>query len=405
MNVDQPQFDGDVPEQQFGTNAGRTAPEALPESAPEEPVASFEDLAADGLVQTSPPGPGLPESIGWCFGIMFCQFVGGMIALIIALVVAMAAYEVPPQQFMTNVENLDGLPQLLLFGLPNAFVFALLIGLALLRLGKSPRRKLNLALPSKTQFLIVSSAVFPVGFVADRMWNEASRVWERILEEVPTLQFIEDSNIMEFLENLDGVPVLFLLFCLAVVPAVGEEFMLRGLVGRGLVARWGVVTGVLLTSILFAMLHMYPVHVVAVLPLGIMMHAIYLATRSLWAPILFHFFNNGLASLYTSAGLATEGEETPWWMAAIGLAYAVAAIALLYRYRTRYVDDEGQSFDPGYPSVEAPPEGSRFRRRAPESLLVGGLAGAIFLAEIGLIASDFVVPPPADAIEQVDEAP
>lgn len=372
---------------------------------PAEQILTFDDLAADGLIATRPPGPGLPESIGWCLGIVAFQLGAGVVAAIIGVVIYLILGQGGnPQQLVERLQNLEGTEQLLLFGLPNLFAFAALIGLALLRLGKSPIRKLNFSAPSRTQLLILCSAVFPIGFVSDAVWTGADWVWQKVVEELPALRFFDDSNIMEFMEQMEGAPVWLLVFCVALVPAVGEECMLRGLIGRGLVARWGVVWGVLLTSVLFAMLHMYPVHVAAVLPMGIMMHVIYLTTRSLWAPMLFHFLNNSLASIYTAAGLTGEEGAAPLWLAPIGLIYGVGACGLLWKYRTRYVDDEGRAYDPGYVSVEKPPAGSPYRRAAPESLTVGCLAGALLVGQIVVIAYDFVVPTPAKNVEQAQPA-
>ena len=374
---------------------------------PPEEIATFDELACEGLVATRPPGPGLPESVGWCFGIVLFQLGAGVVAAIIGLVILIASGAGgDPQQLMTKLQDLEGTGQLLLFGLPNLFAFAALIGLALLRIGKTPLRKLNFSAPSRTQLLILCSAVFPIGFVCDALWQGADALWQPIIENSPFLKELsEGTNIMEFMEKMQGVPVALLVFCVALIPAVGEEFMLRGLIGRGLVARWGVVWGVLFTSTLFAMLHMYPVHVAAVLPMGIMMHIIYLTTRSLWAPMLFHFLNNGLASIYTAAGMAGGEEATaPLWLAPIGLVYAVGACCLLWKFRTRYVDPDGKAYDPGYATVEQPPAASACRRVAPESLVVGSIAAVLLLGQIGVIAYDFVVPTPAQNVEQTQPA-
>jgi len=184
-----------------------------------------------------------------------------------------------------------------------------------------------------------------------------------------------------------------LLFFLAVVPAVGEEFMLRGLIGRGLVARWGVVCGVLITSCLFAGLHMYPPHVAAIFPVGIMMHIAYLTTRSFWAPMLLHFMNNGIAALYTSLGLATtetaataDEAGTVWeWLPYAAPPYVLLCIWLLWKYRTEYIDENGGLVWPGYHSVEHPDPGLPIHRRAPNSILVAVLFGLLFVGEMGMM--------------------
>lgn len=368
-----------------------------------EPVPSFDDFAADGLVATKPPGPGLPESAGWCIAVMAFQIGFGLVAGAIgAVILIIGSGDRPPAEVVRELETLKGAPRLFLLGVPNIFAFAFLIGLALLRLGRGRARKLNLARPSLTQTLVLCSAILPVGYVADLVWTQSNHLWEELTKDIVWIEeFNRSTNIMEEMARMQGAPLLLLLLCLAVTPAIGEEFMLRGLIGRGLVARWGVVWGVLWTSAFFALLHIFPAHVAAVFPMGIMMHVIYLTTRSLWAPVLFHFLNNSMASVYTYAGLSGEESSAPGWMAPLGLAYAVGACCLLWKYRTRYVDETGHEFDPGYPTVEAPPAESPYRRTAPESLLVGSLAGAIVLGQVVLIASDFAVPTPADGVEEV----
>ncbi len=63
-----------------------------------------------------------------------------------------------------------------------------------------------------------------------------------------------------------------LIVAFAVAPALGEELVFRGVIGRGLIARWGLPAGVLITSVMFAAIHVHPAHVVGVIPVGIAMH-------------------------------------------------------------------------------------------------------------------------------------
>ena len=78
----------------------------------------------------------------------------------------------------------------------------------------------------------------------------------------------------------------------ALFPALGEELLFRGYIGRGLVARWGMGKGVLLTSLLFGAVHIHPLHAVVAAFLGVILHALYLWTRSLIVPMLLHGINN-----------------------------------------------------------------------------------------------------------------
>ena len=85
--------------------------DAVPEAAaPDEPVESFDELAAAGLIATKPPGPGLPESVGWCLGVTAFQvgfgIVGAAIAAILLIIAAggMGA----PQESLRRINELNG---------------------------------------------------------------------------------------------------------------------------------------------------------------------------------------------------------------------------------------------------------------------------------------------------------
>jgi hypothetical protein len=156
------------------------------------------------------------------------------------------------------------------------------------------------------------------------------------------------------------------------------------------------VWGVLITSCLFAGLHMYPPHVAAIFPVGMMMHIVYLTTRSFWTPMLFHFMNNGLAALYSALGLSTtdngdmaDGAVTELsWPKYVAPAYVLLCCWLLWRYRTEYVDEAGAPVWPGYHTAERPDPALPLRRTAPNSVPVALLFALLFLGQMGMVAHD-----------------
>ena len=83
----------------------------------------------------------------------------------------------------------------------------------------------------------------------------------------------------------------------AVGPAVGEELFFRGYLGRLFLGRYGVVLGVLFTSIVFGLIHGNLPQAVMGFIFGCYAHWAYLATRSLWVPILLHFLTNAFVRL------------------------------------------------------------------------------------------------------------
>ena len=103
---------------------------------------------------------------------------------------------------------------------------------------------------------------------------------------------------MKALNSVFGAfPWPLTVLAVAIGPGVVEEFWCRGFLGRGLSARYGLVTGVLLTSILFALMHVDPSLLLPIALMGAYLHFVYFVTRSIWAPILLHAMNNGVSIL------------------------------------------------------------------------------------------------------------
>ena len=368
------------------------------------PLVDLDDILVDGPISADaegvdperlairPPGPGLPESIGWMV-LLFMAQIGAAIVVMSAYSAILVISGTSVQRLQSVVTSLDPNPMLWLFGGPNLLAFLLIIAIGLFRLRPGPFRQLNVSAPSGTQSLIFATVVLPLGLIADAMWQHGDSLWSKVVEQFPVLQLLDQSNVVAFMEQINGANLPSLLLLLAIVPAVGEEFVFRGLIGRGLVARWGVIAGVAMTSVMFACMHMYPPHVWAVLPIGLVMHVVYLTTRSFWAPVAFHFINNGLAAVYASYGLTgTEGGETlPDWLTVVAPFYVILCCALLWRYRTRYVDEEGCDVSPGYCSVAPPDAMGPTRRRTVRSIPVMIVMGLILSVQIGVVARDLIV--------------
>ncbi|MCA9022942.1 MAG: CPBP family intramembrane metalloprotease, partial [Planctomycetaceae bacterium] len=135
-------------------------------------------------------------------------------------------------------------------------------------------------------------------------------------------------------------------------------------IGRGLLARWGLIPGILITSFMFGIVHMHPAHAIAVIPLGMFMHFVYVATKSFWAPMLVHFLNNAFAVTVAKMmsqlpeNAARLGDESQAVHPMISLAAALFLTAVciyLWKTRVRYIKPNGSEWTPGYLSNEKPP--------------------------------------------------
>lgn len=320
-------------------------------------------------------GIGLPEAVLWTVGVLLIHLIGGIVAMawIVASHVMEAAVPGDPQATQAAITGLLR-DRVALQTMINDNVLTLLVGemgifvvcavfFSLLRLGWSPRQKLGLtAIPSR-QLLLILGMTVPLSLVCGTMHQWTTAGWEAIAEHVPALQsMFEGADVNQQLKPLsDKAPLGLLILVIALAPAIGEEIVFRGVIGRGLVARYGILPGVIITSVLFASVHLHPAHVVALLPLAFLIHYVYLVTRSFWAPVLLHFANNALAAILLKVSSQLEGtplaedQGLPIWGFAVACVLVGLAVRALWQSRVEYRLPNGDVWSPGYSSVERPP--------------------------------------------------
>lgn len=102
-------------------------------------------------------------------------------------------------------------------------------------------------------------------------------------------------NLTKAFLTFDGIGSLFyLLIIVAVVPAIGEELLFRGVLQKIFIS-WtkNPHVGIWITAILFSGLHMQFFGFFPRLLLGLLFGYIFYWSKSLWLPIMGHFINNG----------------------------------------------------------------------------------------------------------------
>lgn len=134
------------------------------------------------------------------------------------------------------------------------------------------------------------------------------------------------------------------LLMIAVIPAIGEELLFRGMIQR-LLINWtnNVHWGILIASVLFSALHMQFFGFLPRTMLGILFGYLFLWTGSLWIPILCHFINNGTAvvfAYYEQRDLLgfdpeTLGAENQDTMITIACTIAISGLLYLINKRGR----------------------------------------------------------------------
>jgi membrane protease YdiL (CAAX protease family) len=174
---------------------------------------------------------------------------------------------------------------------------------------------------------INSHLKFPESFAAIEKWMRDS---EDKAAEL-TKQFLVMKNFGD---------VVFNIFMIALLPALGEELLFRGVIQR-IFTEWSknIHVGIWMAAFLFSAMHMQFYGFFPRLLLGAMMGYLLVWSGSLWLPIIAHFVNNATAVFFTylfdekiiavdADKIGTEGE-----MASVLISALIVAGLLLVIYR------------------------------------------------------------------------
>jgi membrane protease YdiL (CAAX protease family) len=340
-----------------------------------------DDPAEPPLVLAVPPArprPGFGEALLWCVAFLATQVfalltVAGVVLGVLASraadpgrfiadqlaglerAVAPTAPDQPPRPPIP-----DGIGRAAAYGFLGAQVAA--VGLVLLvvpwLVGPGWRRQLGVRTPAGLHVFLVVLLVPALILVADGLQELFARLTGASASDAQEVLF----------GTFRTVPGWVAFLAVAAGPGVVEEFWCRGLLGRGLCARYGVAAGVVLTSFLFAALHLDPSQLLIFFLMGAYLHFVYLASRSIWVPVLLHLLNNGLAILVVlSPDLLAAGErfkadargtQAATYLAAAGL--LIFATVALWTSRAEVVPTRaaGPAWEPEYPGVSTPPPGA-----------------------------------------------
>ncbi len=123
----------------------------------------------------------------------------------------------------------------------------------------------------------------------------------------------------------------------AVLPAVCEELLLRGVVARSLAPRFGIAGAVLGSTLLFSLMHFPAIRMVPVGLFGLTLGFAAVTTGSVWPCMVMHLLNNlaAVALVSISPGAVRAIESHPDASGVLAVAATGAGIALLWRSRPK----------------------------------------------------------------------
>jgi len=155
-----------------------------------------------------------------------------------------------------------------------------------------------------------------------------------------------ESSTKVMIDQLLGVEtyglLAFNIFLVAIVPAIGEELIFRGIVLR-LFKQW---TGkahlaVWLSAIIFSAIHFQFLGFMPRLLLGLLMGYLFVYSRNIWVPIIAHFANNLVAVVAyfmvhnKIINLDFESLETVSVAPTLAAASLLVTVAVFYYYKKR----------------------------------------------------------------------
>jgi uncharacterized protein len=112
-----------------------------------------------------------------------------------------------------------------------------------------------------------------------------------------------------FLTGGNGVTLAINMFMIAILPALGEEFLFRGLIQR-LLTEWtrNEHAGIWMAAFIFSFIHFQFYGFLPRFLLGLYFGYLLVWSSSIWVPVTGHFINNGFAVLYYHFATMPMGE-------------------------------------------------------------------------------------------------
>jgi len=133
---------------------------------------------------------------------------------------------------------------------------------------------------------------------------------------------------------------MFNIFMIGILPAVGEEFMFRGLIQR-LLKDWlkNIHVAIFITAFLFGAMHLQFYGLLPRMILGVIFGYLFYWSGSIWVPVFAHFVNNSgaiIVSYLTNLGLISQkyqdfGSTGNVFLIILSMLMTVSCLFMVYR--------------------------------------------------------------------------
>jgi membrane protease YdiL (CAAX protease family) len=123
-----------------------------------------------------------------------------------------------------------------------------------------------------------------------------SSAWYLNLNLIDLLPLPED-GVKVLQDIVDGPALVTVLLALAVVPAICEELIFRGILARSLALRFAPAVAIVISSLVFAAYHLSVIQLIPTFTLGVLAGMLTLRAHSVIPAMTAHVMNNALAIL------------------------------------------------------------------------------------------------------------
>jgi membrane protease YdiL (CAAX protease family) len=218
------------------------------------------------------------------------------------------------------------------------------------------REYFRLRVPDLRQVVVVLIAVFALQQILQAyiILQDAVPLPPRLQEVINQIKEIIEQAYRLLVTAHDPGEFLFVVFAVALVPAVSEEFLFRGLVQRSFEASAGGVRGAVIAGIVFAAYHLNPFSIIPLIALGVFFGYIVYRSQNITIAVAAHFFNNFIACLavYLSVDddfvlLAPKGNATVLEVAANTAVFAAVFVAATVTFVLLTRGRQGAATGPG----------------------------------------------------------
>jgi membrane protease YdiL (CAAX protease family) len=151
-------------------------------------------------------------------------------------------------------------------------------------------------------------------------------------------QFDDQQRLLNTL--FEGHAAWLMVGTVVVAAALGEEIFFRGYLLPSLRKSWGLVAALLVSSALFSLVHMEWVGFIGLMEIGLLFAALRIWTGSLWASVIAHAVNNGIAGVAFLYGYQDPDIPTPPWILILGALLFAVGLLLLPKILRKDLDYE-----------------------------------------------------------------